>query len=506
MTPRLGALVALFGLCAGALWADEADLRIRNRLAVQTAMLKGADLVKAGRFEEAVRLLEPQVPYIDGNGRFLDLLRDAYRGHVEELAKAGKAAEAARYRNRLAILDPGTRYVVEPLAKSRSLPEQPVPVVDKAPLVGRGKAFAELDPFDPRNVRDTGALARAEKAFTDGRFDEAAAAYEAINGDTLPAEARERWAYCKLYAVAKAMEKGPPPAGAERAIADALALSKAPKLKAWGEGLLRKAGEGAAVEVKHTAARGDGWALAETANFRVHHRTTPEQAEKAVRVAEAARVRMARFWFGEEPGDWSPRCDVFLHPSAQAFARNTGERETAPGFSNIKLEGGRVTERGIHVRADHANVLGATLPHETTHVVIAGRFGTHHVPRWADEGIAVLSEPSEQVRLHLSHLPAHRREGRLLPLATLMKLEQYPDARLVGAFYAQSVSVTDFLVKKRDGVTFTRFVRAGLEGGYEGALERYYGYKSFADLERDWLATAFTGDAVATKAERRPAR
>ena len=68
---------------------------------------------------------------------------------------------------------------------------------------------------------------------------------------------------------------------------------------------------------------------------------------------------------------------------------------------------------------------------------------------------------------------------------------------------AQSVSVVDFLVKKKDAVTFARFVRVGLNSGYESALEQYYGYRSFAEMEKDWVGHAFGGDGVASVSGKR---
>ncbi|MFO0843356.1 MAG: hypothetical protein U0797_13315 [Gemmataceae bacterium] len=154
--------------------------------------------------------------------------------------------------------------------------------------------------------------------------------------------------------------------------------------------------------------------------------------------------------------------------------------------------------RRVDIRGDDPNFLVGVLPHETTHVVLAGRFGQHHVPRWADEGMAVLSEPRDRVELHLRNLPTHRRDGTLFGVAELMKMADYPEPRRVGAFYAQSVSLVDFLTKKKDAATFSRFLREALDGRYDAALERHYGYRSFADLELEWHGHAFGEGAIAT--------
>ena len=54
------------------------------------------------------------------------------------------------------------------------------------------------------------------------------------------------------------------------------------------------------------------------------------------------------------------------------------------------------------------------LPHEATHVVLAGQFGDQPVPRWADEGMAVLTEPRDKIDRHLRNLPALPARGPAL--------------------------------------------------------------------------------------------
>jgi hypothetical protein len=278
----------------------------------------------------------------------------------------------------------------------------------------------------------------------------------------------------------------------------------APKLKDWGDKLMARLAESAApaVSVRHTPRNGNGWAKAETTNFRIFHVQDEQSAEKIARVAEATRVGMTRKWFGEEPADGSPRCDVSVCPSGQGYAKATGAPPTAPGHSTIKQENGRVLERRIDLRGDDPNLLTGVLPHEATHVVLAGRFGQHYVPRWADEGMAVLSEPRDRINMHLRNLPKHRGDGTLFGVAELMRLNDYPEARRVGPFYAQSVSLVDFLCKKKDPATFAVFLREALDSGYEASLRRHFGYGSAADLERDWRQYAFGDGAVASASEK----
>jgi hypothetical protein len=147
--------------------------------------------------------------------------------------------------------------------------------------------------------------------------------------------------------------------------------------------------------------------------------------------------------------------------------------------------------RRIHVHADESGMVEAILPHEVTHTVLAGQFGEQQVPRWADEGMAVLNEPRERIERHLRALSRLRDEGRLYSARELISMKDYPEPRRIAAFYAESVSLTEFLAKAKDSQTLARFVRDGQRDGYESSLQRYYGW-DFDELERRWRKHAFS--------------
>src|SRR5262249_19248887 len=91
---------------------------------------------------------------------------------------------------------------------------------------------------------------------------------------------------------------------------------------------------------------------------------------------------------------------------------------------------------------------------------------------------------------HLRNLPRHKAEGQLFPLKQLLALNDYPQPQYVPAFYAQSVSVVEFLAKEKGPQVVTQFVRDGLRQGYESALQKHYGL-SFAELEARWRSATF---------------
>ncbi len=131
------------------------------------------------------------------------------------------------------------------------------------------------------------------------------------------------------------------------------------------------------------------------------------------------------------------------------------------------------------------------LPHEVTHVVLAGRFPAA-LPRWADEGMAVLSEPRDRIERHLRNLPMHAEQRQLFHVGQLMMFnKEYPDPQLIGPFYAQSVSLVEYLSQLRGPQVFAQFMADGMRGNYETALRKHYGVQSFQDLDAAWQRHAF---------------
>ncbi len=527
--------MALVVLCAALspVAGDDRDLETRkgNQLAVQAALEEGLGHIQRGHYRDAVIALERRIALIDGNQRYLMALRDAYHGLVRELTQSGQHKEAKKYEGFLAILEPSTygdRPVPAPLttppatmpkAVAPAPPERaPVPTMPgkTTGIVGRGK-IEQDDPFDASNKAEARIpegpakelLARAEREFGSRHYESACKLY-AESDRAAPgavASCLGHWAYCRMYCVAQSLNhsEGEVEQVEELRHEVETALRMAPLLDGFASRLFQRIKEvtAPAVEVKHTPREGTGWAKAETPHLLVYHALSQEEAEKAVRIAEATRKAMARKWFGDSSGDWSPRCIIYMHPTVKGYTAATGAASYSPGHSTISLDQGRVVQRRVDLRCDEPGMLTATLPHEMTHIVLAGRFGRHLVPRWADEGMAVLSESRERIDLLLGKLSGYRENGTLFNVGELMRMQDYPEARLVGPFYAQSVSLVEFLCKKKGAPTFAHFVREGLDGSYETALEHHYGYRDFAELDRDWRQYAFGSAAMATTAEKR---
>src|SRR5262249_23127034 len=155
----------------------------------------------------------------------------------------------------------------------------------------------------------------------------------------------------------------------------------------------------------------------------------------------------------------------------------------SPGHSRIEADSatGEVIRRQIELRCDNPDLLSAVLPHETTHVILAGQFGRYQVPRWVDEGMAVVTQPKSKGGLHPNNPPLHHDRQELFRVGELIEMKDYPHASRVGAFYAQSVSLVRYLTELQNPQVFAQFVRDGMAKGYEPALRSHYGIKSYAE-------------------------
>jgi hypothetical protein len=125
------------------------------------------------------------------------------------------------------------------------------------------------------------------------------------------------------------------------------------------------------------------------------------------------------------------------------------------------------------------------IPHEVTHTVLADHF-RGPLPRWADEGMSVLSESDEEQARYMRLTWETLNAGAGLQLKVLFAARDYP--RNVMGFFAQSYSVTKFLVDRKDRPTFVKFVADGMKAGWEPAAKTHYGFASLNELEGAWIA------------------
>jgi len=380
-------------------------------------------------------------------------------------------------------------------------------------------------------------LKAADQAFRAERYKEAGRLYaELANEDQLPPSHHGVWAYCRFVAVARRINQSPRGPEEWRAIRAEIQEIRGLAPRIWfTEYLDRLAAERSAQTLESRGARriaeelpaspssghlraqspadaghstSANWRRLETENFRIFH-DDAELARRVAEVAERTRAEQHRIWVGSESNSaWTPPCDIYLYPNATIFEERTGQPPESPGFSTMGLQNGRVVARRVNLRADADRLLDTVLPHEITHVLLADLFPRNPIPKWADEGIAMLAEPPDQFRRRLVPLSEALESGRLFRLETLMTAE-YPDGRYWEVFMAQSASLTHFLVQQDSPERLLQFLRRSVSGEeLESALRDVYGFSNFKDLETRWLAWAGreTTDAIAAEPDDAPRR
>ncbi|CAN5916235.1 hypothetical protein BH23PLA1_BH23PLA1_16540 [soil metagenome] len=378
-------------------------------------------------------------------------------------------------------------------------------------------------------------LPEADAAFRAGRYDDAGRLYGTLAAEgTLPESRHDHWAYCRCVAVVRRINAQPESRDEWAEIQSEIREIRKLAPRNWFSEYLRNLAQQRSTQMAQAhpsqfVVRGSSpeetesprppgrpamappasdravagtpsapssgaqavgnWQVRTTPNFRILH-ADAALAERIAEAAEAAREVISRRWTGSSPaGPWAPRCDIYLYPDARTFSDRTGQPADSPGFSTMGLNNGRVIARRVNLRADAPKLVEAVLPHEITHVVLADLFPTTQIPRWADEGIAVLSEPVSEQQARAADLVEPLAEGQLFRVQTLMTSD-YPDGRYWDLFYAQSVSLTRFLVEQGDAGRFIAFLQGAQRQGFESELRRVYAIDGFEDLQTRWLAYA----------------
>jgi len=209
-----------------------------------------------------------------------------------------------------------------------------------------------------------------------------------------------------------------------------------------------------------------------TTNFLVEAQT-PQIAETIGQWAEYYRKEKAVQWLGREMPNWPERCPLRVTVTANG----------AGGATSFNFMGGNVWQT-MHIEGPLDRLVASVLPHEVTHTVFAHYF-RRPVPRWADEGGAVLSEDDLEKNRHDLMVRQIINSHHAIPLSRLFMLTQYPND--VGSLYAEGYSVADFLVETSNRRKFLEFVGYGMQSGWDVAAQTCFGFSNVNQLEQAWI-------------------
>ena len=230
------------------------------------------------------------------------------------------------------------------------------------------------------------------------------------------------------------------------------------------------------------------WFVVESENFQVCCAESAVPAKELARHAEAVRTALGSKWLGKSPEEnWNPRCQIVLHGSQRSYVSACGRgSERTVGSSLINVSEGRTISRRIDLLGGNTDFLSAALPHELTHVILRARFTFTMVPRWADEGAAILADSKAKQGRHHRDLNDALLHRTAFHAADLLTRDEYPGPDRMGAFYGQSASLAKFLIDRGSPERFVEFIENATAQGYDAALQKCYGIDNLTELDRQW--------------------
>lgn len=191
--------------------------------------------------------------------------------------------------------------------------------------------------------------------------------------------------------------------------------------------------------------------------------------------------RYQHFW------TWGERVAIFIYADKEDFLRETGQPSWSLGYAGrdafVSLA------RKIVTYNQEENFLNGILQHEMSHLMLRDFVGT--VPVWFDEGIAQYQEVQkrEPTERFMRSMIA---QGVTIPLPVLMHwdIRTLQNPHTVALFYAQSLSLVDFLIRVYGQRNFLKLCYRLKEGDHlTEALRKTYGLgdKTLQELEEKWV-------------------
>ncbi len=244
--------------------------------------------------------------------------------------------------------------------------------------------------------------------------------------------------------------------------------------------------------------RTDSWANLKDKHFIVYYEVKEDEslARLVLRNAEdyyekianqIGYARYSNFW------TWDERAKIIVFSSQEAFMRETGQPAWSKGGSSgrdLRLLQSRV----IITFRQEEDFLDGLLPHEIGHLILRDFVGFNtKLPLWFEEGVAQLQEKGKKERV-AGVIKTIVKGKERIPFDILMNLDirKEEDSKKVSIFYAQSLSIIDFMIRSYGSSNFGTFCRSLKSGhGWQEALPLSFStfIHSMDDLEKKWLAS-----------------
>lgn len=189
---------------------------------------------------------------------------------------------------------------------------------------------------------------------------------------------------------------------------------------------------------------------------------------------------------------WENRVEIFLFATQASFVASTGQPLWSTGYAD--RDSRLFKSKTIITFRQEENFADGLLPHEISHLILHDFITNNaNIPIWFDEGVAQMQEKDKRsmVRPIIRSLISRK---QTVPFALFLNwdIRKEKDARKAQIFYAQSLSVVDYLVTKYGSDAFGRLCRALRDNkDFASALSFAYSgvFANFDDLEKKWMAS-----------------
>ncbi len=231
---------------------------------------------------------------------------------------------------------------------------------------------------------------------------------------------------------------------------------------------------------------GEEWSELRSTHFIIYYKDgLGDFAEKVVNKAERLYDEIAdylgfrryNFWL------WEERAKVYIYKDAQEYHSETGQPEWSAGCALTK-------EKIIKTYPLARNFLNTVLPHEIVHIIFREFVGCDNpnIPFWLDEGVAGYQEKSRRFTTRRIIKEAMR-NNKFIGLEELANFNPHDesDKELVDIFYAEAISLVDYLIKQFGRDNFASFCRALRDKKtLSQALSFVYNFQDTEKLYKAW--------------------
>lgn len=233
-------------------------------------------------------------------------------------------------------------------------------------------------------------------------------------------------------------------------------------------------------------AQGEGWQRSSSTHFLVYYKNAPEEfidkvkqkAEECYdKIAEDLGFRRYDFWL------WDDRARIYIYDDAQSYYLATKQSSWSDGCAYPK-------EKTIHSFVQSKSFFDTVLPHEMGHIVFREFVGFNNpqIPLWLDEGVASYEQSLRASTASL--IKEAKASGKFIPFSALSDFSLHEASvplEQVQLFYAESVNLLEYLVKKFGKESFVEFCRALRDKrDFASSLASVYPYSSPTELGQEW--------------------